>query len=842
MSRVAISLIAGIAAFRFFPYFPITISSLCIIVFAWLSMKKAGSVGRTISVAALVFAFGVWYSAERYEVLPELKMPAYDLMVEGIVTGTPAVSKERLQLDLYEIYLEGRAIRGKIRLFLPPELYMSVPAEDMLSHGDRVRALARLKTPYALRNPGVYAYDLKKDGIVAAGYVKQLRILSKGAGALNWISGQRQRLGRIMDNSLSVENAAFLKAIIPGFKGGISQEMRDAFGVTGLAHLLSISGTHFGLMAFIVFVLIKSVMKFLPRTSLSRMTLYITPTQAAVLVTLPVLVLYALISGGSTPTIRSLVMVLIYMLALLLGRRGQWINSLSIAAVIILLWQPAALFELSFILSFLAVFSIGTVLDRMPALSNSVSEKIEAGTANKKLIVERISGKLKTAPLLTIAAVAGTAPVAALVFKQISLISPLTNLIITPLVCFVILPIGFFSGFCALVFDMSVMPFNGLADSVTGYVLRLIEYVSRFPYANVHLHNPSFVLILLYYLTLLYLIRFSRRPAVTEDCGVPLPGSLDTDRRPLGREEIKRITRRFLPFLMVVSLYLSIPYLTDKGFSVTFLDVGQGDASVVRLPGGRVMLIDGGARRGRTVVAPYLWSRGIRKLDYMVLSHPHPDHYGGLEYILDKFDVGEVWMNGRVYAESNGFFRKVRDKGINYKILSRGDAFEADGYAIHVLHPYDEFNAASPQGMQPGENNESLVLRIEADGVSVLFTGDIEKEAEADLVYLGGWLAVDIMKVPHHGSRTSSSEAFLRMVGPQIAVASAGRNNSFGHPHPDIVNRFESAGIKFLRTDNSGAVTISSNGGVLKISTYEDTALKISSGRLDEIGNLKLLL
>jgi competence protein ComEC len=278
---------------------------------------------------------------------------------------------------------------------------------------------------------------------------------------------------------------------------------------------------------------------------------------------------------------------------------------------------------------------------------------------------------------------------------------------------------------------------------------------------------------------------------------------------------------------------------------VTFLDIGQGDASVVELPDKKVMLIDGGTHEpdmGRRVVAPYLWSKGIRKVDYIVLSHPHSDHFGGLIYIIDNFDVGEIWSNGRSSLEAEDLFRKIREKNISYSILSRGDLLEGEKYKIHVFHPYHEFYAGSPRGELSNQNSDSLVLRIESDNTSLLFTGDIEMEAEDNLLHLGKWLESDIIKVPHHGSSTSNSGEFIRAVSPDTAVASAGRNNPFKHPHQETLWRYRDEGVRLLRTDIDGAVTIISGGDTYELKTYEDSRFKKVDKWQDEIRNLRLLL
>ncbi|MEK7238412.1 MAG: ComEC/Rec2 family competence protein, partial [Nitrospirota bacterium] len=669
-----------------------------------------------------------------------------------------------------------------------------------------------------------------------------MKIISNGEGLLAWIYKKRQMLGGIIDNSLSSENASFHKAIIIGLQRGISEEMRDAFSVTGLAHILSISGTHFALLAFIFFKIIKAIIQSLPLRILTRISLYATSTQIAVVLTLPVLILYALISGSSTPTIRSMIMIFIYMLALFLGRKGQWLNSLSIAAIIILFWQPNALFDLSFQLSFIAVLSIGYVLEKRAEYKNQISPHsplVKGGKGglqsadNRQLIRKTFEG-IKTSVLITIAAVLGTAPIVAISFKQFPLISPMTNLIITPFICFIILPLSFFAGFVALLFNMTSMPLSGLIDSLTHLALKFIKIFSDIPYANLHVHNPSFLIILLYFLSLILLMKPSCRQISLNEHGNLIPphpplskGGSGGILEKRGRENFwirNKIRWRFLPFILVFCLYLISPYLSrDNNFRITFLDVGQGDSSLVELPDKRVMLIDGGTHdpdMGRRVIAPYLWSKGIKNIDYLVLSHPHPDHYGGLIYIMDNFKIGEAWLNGRVTYDAEKFFQKLQEKKIPYRALKRGDILEAREYRIYVFHPYDEFYADSPRGEFSNINNDSLVLKIESGDAKALFTGDIEAEAEGDLAHLGKWLKSDVLKVPHHGGRTSSSEGLLKAVNPQIAVVSAGKNNPFNHPHEETIEGYRNAGVRLFRTDIDGAVTIiSQNNPPSRLST-----------------------
>jgi competence protein ComEC len=857
MINNTIAFIFGIIAFHFFSYFPLSITALCILTSALLFFKyliirrfcfsrpvnsETGRKGVILFVS--IFAFSVFYSFIREKDIPEVELPGTEVSLEGDISDVPEMSNAKIRFTIDHAAIRGMKIPGKVRLFLSPEEVINKTI--LLSGGERVRAVAKLRQPATLHNPGVYPYDLKKDGIAAVGSAKKMQIIGGKNNLTTWIRKQRMLAGNIIDSSLSPEAAAFQKAIIPGLTGGISQEMRDSFSSTGLAHILSISGTHFGLLALIIFNFIKLVIKYLPEKLITKMTLYITSSQIAVLATIPVLISYAIISGMSTPTIRSLIMISIYMFSIYIGRKDQWLNSLSIAAFIILLWQPEALFDLSFQLSFIAVLSIGYAAEKRtevrrqiipptPLYKRGARGDLSGAAGMYRVLID----KTRTAMLMTVTAVLGTAPLIALSFKQFPLISPASNLIVTPFVCFLILPMGFFASCGAFLFGMTSLPLGSLLDTVTRSGLWLTKIFSQIPCSNIHVPNPSIMFVILYYIAFIFLVRSPHQRAETIGKVKYLPAS------PFA----------LLPLTFVVSVYLMSTYLSGNDLKVVFLDVGQGDSSFVRLPDKKTMLIDGGAGEpdmGRNVIAPYLWSRGIKSIDYLVLTHPHPDHFGGLIYIMDNFKVGEIWLNGRRTCGTEEFFRKIKEEKIRYKVLRRGDILEAEEYRIYVFHPYDEFFADSSKGGFSDENSASLVLKIEAGSTSILFTGDIETEAEDSLLPLGKWMKSDIIKVAHHGGRTSSSPDFLAAVKPQIAVVSVGRNNSFHHPHKETVDRYRSTGATIYRTDIDGAVTVTvrKGGAGLKtdspdtryeVQTYGDSSFRKVAGWRDEIRNLKLL-
>ncbi len=801
MISSAILFILGIASFYLHSFFPFLINFLIFSVFSILLIRCSNRKRALFFV--IFFLAGLLYPFIRQGASPGIILPQGEVYLQGTIDDVPEASERSIRLTLKDITADGRRFEGRIRVYLIPKT--GHIDHSPLMPGNTVSTYTRLKEPDTFRNPGVYSYNPEKEGIIAICFTKELQLQEKGSELSSWSGRKRQRLAGIMDGSLSPDAAAFIKAIIIGLKRGISNNTRDSFSSTGLAHLLSISGTHFGLLAFMLFQSVKRAAKLLPDRVFRKMTLYITPTQAAVITSLPMLMIYVLLSGASTPTIRSFIMVLIYMIALLLGRRGQWLNSLAIAAFIILLWQPDALFDISFQLSFMAVLSIGYVLQRR--------EEDSAGERKKNRLFKMMVQKLWTSILITIAALLGTAPFILLYFKQFPLISPLANLIITPLVCFIILPAGFLSGFVSLFPGIETLPMSGFIERAVEAVLILAGLISRIPYSNIHLPNPPYILIMLYYFSWFFLLK-------------------------------SRVRWRYLPIGIVLLIYLYTPYYFDNDLRITFLDVGQGESAVVELPDGKVMLIDGGPESidaGRRVIAPYLWSRGINKIDYIVVSHPHPDHYGGLPYIARNFNPEEIWTNGDISDGEMELIDTAVAEGISLKMLKRGELLKKEGYTVLALHPYDEFYSDSPRGEFSDENSLSLVLKIESGGLSALFTGDIEMEAEDDLAHLGSWLKSDIIKVPHHGSRTSSSRSFLKAVRPELAVASVGRNNPYRHPHKSVVQRYIDNGSLLFRTDRDGAVTVTLKDGNYNVSTYSDSSFKNADDWQDELKNLRLL-
>jgi competence protein ComEC len=284
--------------------------------------------------------------------------------------------------------------------------------------------------------------------------------------------------------------------------------------------------------------------------------------------------------------------------------------------------------------------------------------------------------------------------------------------------------------------------------------------------------------------------------------------------------------------LVVLVSVRILPIFQSDRLRMTVLDVGQGDGVVLELPGRRTILIDGGGLFddrfdiGEQVVVPFLLSRWIGRLDLVVLSHPHPDHLNGLQAVLRHLTFGQVWDSGqRAAIPTYLWFEEIlRDRRIPHKILQ--DGYRTSEFApvqIAVLHPSNPMLRGSKRGRFSDVNSNSLVLSVTYGKVTLLLPGDIEEEAERLLLEQGADLGAQVLKIPHHGGRTSSSEPFLASVRPKIAVVSAGYRNRFRHPHQETLDRYRATAADLYRTDRDGAVTVTSDGNTVEVATFRQS-------------------
>jgi len=784
---IFLSFISGTVLFYTFHLFPV-LTGIAFLISALLLLYR----GRPLYVPIIII--GLLYAFIRYDPPVEpSSLSSREVIIDCVVRDSPSELSSGWSVNEAYILSAVDLNRGRVIDALRGR-EMGLISMNGLRPGFRYEAIAKIGNDMERHNPGM------RDGGRPLAYLEGIRKVEevRENPVRRWFRDSRDRLNRYLRTHFDSDSASLLSAITTGERSVMSEDLKDAFSTTGLAHLLSISGTHFGLFSMLIFGIFRIVIGSMPYRFLQRLTIYLTPSQAAAIISLPFMFFYLIISGASIPALRSFIMINTFLLGLLIGRKGFWLNSLLFAAFLICLWEPSAILSISFQLSFLAVLFIGL------CIKEQGPQKGSEPSGWWQRVLRRIAGVFKNTLLMSLSASLGTAPLVAYYFHYFSIISPVANLLITPFIGFILVPLSLLSAFIFMFSDH--YPLQSIIALVSGVAIGGVRLFASIPTADIKV--PAFPLITLpifYVGVIVYLAKGSGM--VVRYISV----SVST---------------------LAFSAIIALPLIPSKGgMAVTYLDVGQGDSAVIEASG-KIIAIDTG-RTGKELTS-YLRYLGKRSIDALVITHADSDHSGGASHVLKGLRVKEIWDNGLlVYPDRPEGFKKTY-----IRHLERGDVIETEGLTITALHPYRGFYTFS-DSEAAAENNDSLVLKVKGKERSFLFTADAADEAEWDMAHLGRWLKSDVLKVSHHGSRSSTTEGFLHHVSPEIAVISVGRYNTYGHPHRDVLERLR--GVRIYRTDRDGAIKITETAGGLTVKTYRDFEFEKAGGIVSEWRNIKRL-
>jgi len=684
--------------------------------------------------------------------------------IAGEIIGPPKYQEDKLEvlikIDSIETG-EGRfQVPGRILLRIYPGYGQKLTVD--FREGDKIKARGEIQRPSGRRNPGCFDYRayLKRQGIykIMTVYQRDTELLERGSPP--WLGKLRMWSEEAMDSLIGGEEGKLLRSMLLGEDWLLSEEVQDDFSRTGLAHILAISGLH----AVFILGLLDAVAK-----------LFRLPSRWAFFFQLFVLVLYCLLVGAGPSIVRATIMAVVYLGGKLLGRKADSLNSLFLAAFLILLFRPLDLFDVGFQLSFGAV--MGIIL-----FYKGIRETLQF-----------LPGWAASSLALTASAQIMVWPIVAYYFNHFSLISFLANLLLVSL-SGVLISAGFL-----LLAVHALVPFiagwiGWALKMMCGILMLANSWLSAWPLASVPVVSPSFLFLLCYY-ACFYLLspekpEWLHRPKLW--CAGIAAG-----------------------YLLWIFLF---PLAFQNDLQVTFVDVGQGDCIFIRTPDEKNILIDAGGRpaaspgvfdTGEDVVVPFLLKNGINRIDLMVMSHAHDDHIGGLMGVLKNIPV-KAFMEyppsvpSRNYEELK---KLITQKRIRIIRATAGQSYRIGRFVtVDVLFPDGSYI-----GEDEDDNNRSLVLLVRFEEASLLLTGDIEAEVEE---YLSGkWNGkIDILKVAHHGSATSTTERWIQKLQPKLGVIQVGKNQ-FGHPHPDVLDRLKRHGVLIYRNDRDGAVICSYRNG-----------------------------
>ena len=707
-------------------------------------------------------------------------------------------ARGRLYLEAQRIWQDGqpRPATGKV-------LVTVRHLQGRWQYGDVLRLPLKLRTPRNFHTPGSFDYAgyLARRGLYLTAFVWDDRKIEKiepanrpGTWLRHWLEHVRRTVGAFFDTHLSATPQAILRALIIGDKSRLDPELRDSFTRVGVAHVLAISGLHIGLITIVAY----GAWWWLLARSQYVLLMWSVPKLAA-LFTLPVVLLYAGLAGGSVSTLRAVIMVTVFLTALLLDQKEEVFRSLALAALIVSLLWPGAVLDISFQLSFVAVLAIFLGLRRFRIWRDNRDEVRDVAPSQWRHRLRRWAGLYC---LVTLSATVGTLPLVATHFHTVPLVGFVANLLLVPFLGSAAVVLGLVTAALVFIHTGVATLVVWSAGAVVSLGVWMVEAIAALPFAAVHFVALTLFELVLFYTFCVSLLFFPRL-------------------QPSG------LRRVFFSCLFGLMLCDGLYWLTQRYFRtelrVSFLDVGQGDAAVVEFPGSHVMVIDAGGftsqtfDSGRAIVAPFLWQRKIGRIDTLVLSHPNLDHYGGLEFLAEHFGVTAFWFNGEDRPDSRRFRRltaTLQENDIQTHTFCRDTPDrEIGGVRVQILHP--------PCGQTGLDTNDaSLVLRLSHGEVDILFSGDVEVAGEGTLLVTPAPLQSEILKVPHHGSRSSSTQPFLEAVSPQVAVASLGYQNRFRFPASEVVDRYERRGSALLRTDQVGTVTVRSDGKSYRVETF----------------------
>lgn len=690
----------------------------------------------------------------------------FNLAGESVKNYPTTLEGMNLESSFGVIREQGVTSTGKQKLFIRLEneiqntevkginLYAIYSGEKSFEVGDRIRLSGEVLPLEGKRVPGGYdeKFYLQTKGIDYKIYPEEIVKVGEVKGFNVMFQRQRNMVFEVFDTVLPPKESGVVKAMVTGEKDDIDPETWDLYIKGGINHILCVSGLHVSLFALFLLFFVEKCFRQSKRI--------------AALVTIGCCIAFLCFTGFSPSSVRAVIMIIVSLLGLVLYRKSDWLNSLAIAGFIILIYQPLYLWNAGFQLSFVTAFGIWVGLQALPKGSGKLA-------------------KLKQSVFLSVYASLFSYPLVAYHFFSISLVGFFVNILVLPL-CGILLFFAFFTAVAGLIFP----PLAAISAGGVYGILKFYELVCSIaisiPHSYVLVGSPSIVTMVLFYLVIIMSSFYG-----------------------------KRFCNGKWIICVIIGLAFSVfgnRLILHKN-SIAFLDVGQGDSTVISTYDGKAVVIDGGGwfnveigkNTGVKVIQPYLEYLGIKELDGIFLTHFDADHMIGVIELCQNVPTKALYVTEYPYSgiENWEVLKDILEKQhIMLYTVKEGDGAKWGNYGtLDCLYPLDDVKYVGEE-----DNHGSMVLKYTYGGTKLLFTGDAALEDEKVMLSLGADVSADILKLGHHGSKNSSAETFISKVLPKVGVISCGKDNIYGHPHNETLQRLKNENISVYRTDWQGTI------------------------------------
>lgn len=774
---------------------------------------------QQVSVFVVVFLFCLLgFLLTDYEIGIGNQSYAYE---EKKIEATGKISKIVKNKFGFYVYLQDvRLEQMKLR-----QILVDTESAEGLKIGKTVKIFGDVEQFSTARNKGNFderTYYMSL-GIYLKVSAREIRIIdSDYDGIRHYLAGLRERMKEKLSQICHTKDIGIFKllkdkhtiyeGILLGDKSDMDTELKELYSLSGISHVLAISGLHISIIGMFVYKLLRKRFSFVMGTVFSVI----------------VVVGFGLLSGMAIASIRAIVMFGLKLMGEVLGRNYDYVTAISLAGMILLIGNPFVIYNAGFQMSFVAIISIVVVWKKVMYILQ-LEVKDEKKQRERKNIFCQIKTKIKKSLLFSLTITICMNPIVAYHYFTLPTYSFLINMVIVPLMSIVVI-----SGVAGIGISYLGIGVARIALFPGCLILALYEKLCnvslKLPFASMIVGQPPLSVVYIYYIflfILLFLLENKRRNYLKKNKKklTEIPKEGIAVKQYAENQNHGKDNRKFVVALLGVMLVLEMPLycyypikrnFTDKNIlMVDMLDVGQGDGMVIRTPDNRVITIDGGSTSVTSVgeyrIIPFLKAEGVGAIDYAIVSHTDEDHVNGLEEMIEKSAVGGVKIRNLVMPDCmskderySELLKKAEDYNIKVLYIKKGDRLQFGKIYFRCLAPITNKSYEN-------KNDSSTVLSLEYERFSMLFTGDISSQVEEELKN-NIRSHYTFLKVAHHGSKYSTSEAFLSWINPDYSVISVGEYNLYGHPHQELIKRLETSGSNVLRTDKSGGITVKCDG------------------------------